>query len=153
MWLVDVVVMAARKRRSSGECSEAGNKRMKTVSEVYVCMAQCSDQFTNIKSSLEGSDGSRGGAGGEGASGSRGSLDRVRCGREFFDRHCVDLARAMLGCVLVFCEGGEECRGEVVEVEAYLGGKDKAAHSYNGRRSKANEAMYMVSALQLLSIR
>ena len=70
---------------------------------------------------------------------------RVRCGLEFFDQPCADLARAMLGCVLVCCgEDGEECRGRVVEVEAYLGGEDKAAHSYNGRRSKANEAMYMV---------
>ena len=70
----------------------------------------------------------------------------VRCGSEFFDQPCADLARAMLGCVLVCCgEGGEECRGEVVEVEAYLGGEDKAAHSYNGRRSRANAAMYMVS--------
>ena len=76
----------------------------------------------------------------------------MRCGLEFFDQPCVDLARALLGCVLVCCEGGEECRGEVVEVEAYLGGKDKAAHSYNGRRSRANEAMYMVSVLQLLLV-
>ena len=72
--------------------------------------------------------------------------ERVRCGLDFFHRPCVELARAMLGCVLVCCgESGEECRGEVVEVEAYLGGEDRAAHSYNGRRTKANEAMYMVS--------
>ena len=70
----------------------------------------------------------------------------VRCGLEFFDQPCEDLARAMLGCVLV-CRGenGEECRGEVVEVEAYLGGEDRAAHSFGGRRTAANEAMFMVS--------
>lgn len=69
----------------------------------------------------------------------------VRCGVEFFDQPCANLASAMLGCVLVCCGEGEvECRGEVVEVEAYLGGEDRAAHSYNGRRSRANEAMYMV---------
>ena len=67
----------------------------------------------------------------------------------FFDKPCVELARAMLGCVLV-CRGeaGEECRGEVVEVEAYLGPEDRAAHSYNGRRTAANEAMYMVQVMQ-----
>ena len=150
-WWVWLVGMDARKRQSGGEFSEAGNKRMKTINKMYVCMAQCSDhvqQSTNEKNSQE-DDGSWEGAG---ASGGRGSWDRVRCEREFFALPCVDLARAMLGCVLVCCEGGEECRGEVVEVEAYLGEEDKAAHSYNGRRSKANEAMYMVSALQLLSI-
>lgn len=70
----------------------------------------------------------------------------VRCGMEFYDRSCEELAVAMLGCVLV-CrdEDGEECRGEIVEVEAYLGGEDRAAHSFNGRRSAANEAMFMVS--------
>ena len=146
--------MDARKRQSSGEFPEAGNKRMKTTSKMYVCKAQCSDhvqQSTTEKSSQE-DDGSWEGAGGEAASGGRGSWDRVRCEREFFELPCVDLARAMLGCVLVCFEGGEECRGEVVEVEAYLGEEDKAAHSYNGRRSKANEAMYMVRPLQLLSI-
>ena len=69
----------------------------------------------------------------------------MRCGLEFYDQSCEDLARSMLGCVLV-CrgEGGEECRGEVVEVEAYLGGEDRAAHSFGGRRTPANEAMFMV---------
>lgn len=78
-----------------------------------------------------------------------GCREGVRCGLDFFDRPCVELARAMLGCVLV-CggEGEEECRGEVVEVEAYLGGEDRAAHSYNGRRTAANEAMYMVRVIE-----
>ena len=66
-----------------------------------------------------------------------------RCGREFFDRPCEDLARDLLGCVLVRVCEGEECRGKVVETEAYLGGEDRAAHSYNGHRTKRNEAMYM----------
>ena len=30
-----------------------------------------------------------------------------------------------------------------METEAYLGGEDKAAHSYNGKRTQRNEAMYM----------
>ena len=30
-----------------------------------------------------------------------------------------------------------------METEAYLGGDDKASHSYNGRRTDRNEAMYM----------
>ena len=69
----------------------------------------------------------------------------VRCRSEFFNQQCTELARSMLGCVLVSVgESGEVCRGRVVETEAYLGGEDKASHSYNGRRSRANEAMFMV---------
>ncbi len=30
-----------------------------------------------------------------------------------------------------------------METEAYLGGDDKASHSYNGKRTERNEAMYM----------
>lgn len=67
----------------------------------------------------------------------------LRCSREFFDRSCTELARALLGCQLVSVCGGEACRGRVVEVEAYLGVEDKAAHSYNGRRTNRTEAMYM----------
>ena len=76
------------------------------------------------------------GVAGEGVAGER-------CGRDFFDRPCKDLAKALLGCVVVRVCGGDECRGMVVETEAYLGGEDKAAHSYNGHRTKRNEAMYM----------
>ena len=75
-----------------------------------------------------------------------GLMEGVRCGVEFFDQPCENLASALLGCVLVSRgEDGVECRGVVVETEAYLGGEDRAAHSYNGRRSRANAAMYMVS--------
>lgn len=32
--------------------------------------------------------------------------------------------------------------GKIVEVEAYMGEQDKAAHSYGGRRTERNEVMY-----------
>ena len=67
----------------------------------------------------------------------------VRCTKEFYTRPCIDLARALLGCVLVKCSEGKVCRGIIVETEAYLGGEDKAAHSYGGKRTERNAAMFM----------
>lgn len=67
----------------------------------------------------------------------------VRCTRDFYTRPCVDLARALLGCVLVKCNEGKVCKGIIVETEAYLGGEDKAAHSFAGKKTERNAAMFM----------
>lgn len=66
-----------------------------------------------------------------------------KCDFAFFDCPCEELARNLLGCVLCSDADGERCWGRIVETEAYLGGADKAAHSYNGKRTERNEAMYM----------
>lgn len=66
-----------------------------------------------------------------------------RCGAAFFDCPCEELAKKLLGCALFRPVDGTLCWGRVVETEAYLGGEDKAAHSYNGKRTPRNEAMYM----------
>ncbi len=50
----------------------------------------------------------------------------------FFDRSTVDLARALLGCVLVH----GETAGNIVETEAYLGADDLAAHSSRGKTER-----------------
>lgn len=63
-------------------------------------------------------------------------------GPEFFDRDTVTVARDLLGKVLVREVGGERLWGRLVEVEAYLGPDDLAAHSSGGRRSPRNEVMY-----------
>ncbi len=55
------------------------------------------------------------------------------------------LARALLGQRLVRVldrPQGVRLAGTIVEVEAYLGVKDKAAHTYNGRRTPRNESMW-----------
>lgn len=71
-----------------------------------------------------------------------------RCGSSFFDVDCLSLAKRLLGCVLVHqlkSSQGESVtlRGIIVETEAYLGGEDKAAHSYNGKKTERNMAMFM----------
>lgn len=63
---------------------------------------------------------------------------------EFFQKSCIDLAKALLGKKFVRkLEDGNVVEANIVETEAYLGGDDKAAHSYNGKRTERNEAMYM----------
>ena len=52
--------------------------------------------------------------------------------RRFYDRETVLVARELLGNFLVHRAGGVERIGKIVEVEAYLGAHDRAAHSSKG---------------------
>ena len=63
-------------------------------------------------------------------------------GPDFFDRDTVEVARDLLGKVLVREVEGKLVWGRLVEVEAYLGPDDLASHSSGGRRSPRNEVMY-----------
>jgi DNA-3-methyladenine glycosylase len=60
-----------------------------------------------------------------------------RLGREFFAHYTPDVAKDLLGCLLVRKVGGATLSGRIVEVEAYRGRDDPASHSYRGatRRS------------------
>jgi DNA-3-methyladenine glycosylase len=53
------------------------------------------------------------------------------------------LAPRLIGCLLVrTLPDGTRMSGRIVETEAYLGVKDAAAHTFGGRRTLRNEAMY-----------
>jgi DNA-3-methyladenine glycosylase len=52
--------------------------------------------------------------------------------RSFYDRDTIVVARELLGKHLVRVDGGMERIGKIVEVEAYLGPHDLAAHSSKG---------------------
>jgi DNA-3-methyladenine glycosylase len=66
-----------------------------------------------------------------------------RLRRGFFAAAPDVLARRLLGQRLVRTrEDGTRLSGIIVEVEAYLGVEDRAAHSYGGRRTARTEAMY-----------
>jgi DNA-3-methyladenine glycosylase len=54
----------------------------------------------------------------------------------------VRIAKDLLGKLLVTRFNGLQTTGRIVEVEAYNGVVDKAAHSYGGRRTKRTEVMY-----------
>ena len=64
--------------------------------------------------------------------------------REFYTRsNVLHVARDLLGKLLVVpTRNGKRVSGRVVEVEAYRGPEDRAAHSYGGRRTKRTEPMY-----------
>jgi DNA-3-methyladenine glycosylase len=66
--------------------------------------------------------------------------------REFYTRSdTLLIARDLLGKLLVVPgENGERVSGMIVETEAYLGAIDKAAHSYNNRRTKRTETMFAI---------
>ncbi|MHC4990227.1 MAG: DNA-3-methyladenine glycosylase [Planctomycetota bacterium] len=60
-----------------------------------------------------------------------------------FEVDPVTLARRLLGQRLVRVDGGRRLAGTIVEVEAYLGPDDRAAHSFGNRRTARNETMYL----------
>jgi DNA-3-methyladenine glycosylase len=68
-------------------------------------------------------------------------LGQHKLPRGFYSRDTVTVARDLLGKCLVRATGGVERVGKIVEVEAYLGPHDLAAHSSKGR-TKRTEVMF-----------
>ena len=73
------------------------------------------------------------------------SSNGSRLGQSFYEQNCEDLAKALLGKKLVRqCDDtGERLSGIIVETESYLGVIDKAAHSYNWKKTEKTAAMFM----------
>lgn len=60
----------------------------------------------------------------------------------FYSQPTLRVARALLGKVLVHRGPGGLTAGRIVEVEAYRGPEDRAAHTAGGRRTPRNEVMW-----------
>jgi DNA-3-methyladenine glycosylase len=63
----------------------------------------------------------------------------------FYDRKdVVQIARDLLGKILVTQIGGVRSSGRIVETEAYAGMEDRACHAFGGRRTARSEHLYGV---------
>jgi len=62
--------------------------------------------------------------------------------RRLYLQPTLRVARALLGKTLVHDGPEGRTAGRIVEVEAYRGPADRAAHSSGGRRTPRNEVMY-----------
>ncbi|OZI10354.1 3-methyladenine DNA glycosylase [Bacillaceae bacterium SAS-127] len=64
---------------------------------------------------------------------------------EFYQQPTLQLAKALLGCKLVKVTNEGTAAGFIVETEAYCGPDDRAAHSFNNRRTKRTEIMFQAA--------
>jgi len=65
----------------------------------------------------------------------------MKLSRDFYDRPTLDVARDLIGQVLVHHHRGVRTSGVIVEVEAYIGESDPACHAAPGR-TKRNAPLY-----------
>lgn len=69
---------------------------------------------------------------------------RKRLDAQFYDQPCEELAKSLLGKILVRrLDDNTVVKGRIVETECYLGGQDAASHSFNGKLTTRNEPMFM----------
>jgi DNA-3-methyladenine glycosylase len=66
---------------------------------------------------------------------------REKLPRAFFARSALAVARDLIGARLLHDDGGTLRAGRIVETEAYLGPRDRAAHSSRGRTART-EVMF-----------
>lgn len=66
----------------------------------------------------------------------------MRIEKDFFNRDAREVAKELLGKVLVRKTEGKELKGIIVETEAYIGSIDKACHAYGDKKTKRTETLY-----------
>jgi len=67
--------------------------------------------------------------------------------QSFFNKPTLQLSKDLLGCRLVHLMDNFVISGKIVETEAYMGPVDRAAHSFQNRRTKRTEIMYHEAGL------
>jgi len=69
------------------------------------------------------------------------TINKTKLNKNFYKRELLTVAKELLGNILVKKDGNKILAGRIVEVEAYDGETDKAAHTFTGK-SKRNEVMF-----------
>lgn len=69
-------------------------------------------------------------------------MESQKLNREFYLQDTVEIAKKLLGKILVHRISGKTIKAKITETEAYLGLEDKAAHSYGGKKTARTEIMY-----------
>jgi len=69
------------------------------------------------------------------------AINKTKLNKNFYKRELLTVAKELLGKLLVKKDGNKELAGKIVEVEAYDGEIDAAAHSFSGK-TKRNEVMF-----------
>ena len=67
---------------------------------------------------------------------------KAKLTRDFYMRDTVEVAKDLIGRVLIRRASGGLTAGRIVEAEAYAGAKDAACHSARGKRGGRTEVMY-----------
>ncbi|MBT9832702.1 DNA-3-methyladenine glycosylase [Clostridium baratii] len=62
--------------------------------------------------------------------------------KDYFKKGALDLAKDLLGKILVREVDGKIIKCKIVETESYIGKIDKASHAYNERRTKRTEPLF-----------
>lgn len=68
---------------------------------------------------------------------------KKRIPRQFYNRPTLIVAKDLLGKYLVRKVGQKELAGKIVETEAYIGPKDRAAHTHGGKITQRNKTVYL----------
>ena len=66
-----------------------------------------------------------------------------RIERDFFMTNAVSLSKKLLGKILIRKLGEEILKCRIVEVEAYMGTKDKGSHTYNDRKTERTKYYWL----------
>ena len=69
------------------------------------------------------------------------NINQKKLNRNFYTRELLTVAKELLGKILVKKDKGQILSGRIVEVEAYDGSIDEAAHTFIGK-TKRNEIMF-----------